>query len=91
MSKMTLNQKRNFVNSLGRWTPIKVVWNDAFSKRGWFEIKELPRLALQVINVGLYVSSCSTYLYIANGHHNEEEVTDLWGVPFGMITSIKVI
>jgi hypothetical protein len=70
-----------------------VCWNDAFSKRGWFDIKELPRQALIVTNVGLYTSSCPVYLYLANGYSGKEgtDVTDLWGIPWGMISSIKLL
>ena len=92
MSKMTLNQKRSCVNSLKEWTPIEVNWNDAFSKRGWLEIEDLEKKSFEVHNIGLYLKSDNRYLYLANGCTSDRaSITDLWGIPLGMITSIKLL
>ena len=86
---MTQRQIKKFLNSLTEWTPIKVNWNDAFSKRGWIGMDDITRQALEVQNVGHFLRSDNVYVYLGNGSTTDlTAITDLWGIPLGMIRRI---
>ena len=86
---MTPKQIKKFLNSLPEWTPIKVNWNDAFSKRGWIDKEDISREALEVENVGYFIKVDTIYVYMGNGSTSDHaSITDLWGIPLGMVRKI---
>ena len=86
---MTQKQIKRFLNSLTEWTPIKVNWNDAFSKRGWIDEEDINRQALEVQNIGFYLKFDNIYVYMGNGSTvDRSSVTDLWGIPLGMVRKV---
>ena len=87
---MSLSQIKKFVRTLKRGTPITVEWNDAWSRRGWFTEDETMRVCVNVSNAGWFVSMDGDWLRLAAGRSTGDRmVTDLWGIPLGMITNLK--
>jgi len=92
MSKMTLSQKKNFVSSLKEWTPIMTGWNDCFSRTGWRDKKDVPDVAMHVVSIGFYLNNDNEFLYTCHGRFAyTDSVEDINGIPWGMITSIKLL
>ena len=80
------------MSTLKEWTPLKVKWNDAFSKRGWWKVEDLPNLGYKVENVGWYVNSNEEFLFLSNAQCPDDGmVTDAWGIPWGMIKKVEKI
>ena len=89
---MTLKQIRKFVSTLKQWIPVKVNWTDAFSKRGWYEVEKLPTLGYEVENTGNFISYNDVYIFLSNGRCTTDgAITDVWGIPWGMITKVEKI
>ena len=80
------------MNSLKEWTPIEVNWNDSFSRTGWREKKEVPDYAMHVKSIGYFLSMDEEFLYNCHGRFADTDtVEDINGIPWGMITSIKLL
>ena len=87
---MSLMQIKKFVRTLKSGTPITVEWNDAWSRRGWFNEDETMRHNISVSNVGWFVNMDGDWLRLAAGRSTSDHmVTDLWGIPLGMITGLR--
>ena len=87
---MSLTQIKKFVRTLKRGTPIIVEWNDAWSRRGWYAEDESMRHHIRVSNVGWFLNMDGDWLRLADGRSTSDNmVTDLWGIPLGMITGLK--
>ena len=87
---MSLTQIKKFVHSLKRGTPIIVEWNDAWSKRGWYNEDEVVRVSTYVSNAGWFINMDGDWLRLAAGRSTSDHmVTDLWGIPLGMITNLR--
>ena len=87
---MSLKQIKSFVRLLTNGTPIEVNWNDAWSRRGWFNEDEAMRHNVSVSNTGWFVNMDGDWLRLAAGRSTSEHmVTDLWGIPLGMITHLR--
>jgi hypothetical protein len=92
MSKMTLNQKKNFASSLKIFTPVMINWNDCFARIGWRELKDLADQALHVVSIGFFIGMDKEFFYSCHGRFSTTDtVEDIHGIPWGMITSIKLL